>query len=457
MLLKKKRLLMSKIVNEKRSYPRVKTDLKADVLKNTVKLADFSEMGMSFNSLETITNPSVSLQVFFPEGKFELNTNAKLIWERNLNTGGSLYGIEFVDLQEKDQLALRRELIKTQIQGLLSDIKEEDVRNDISYFFLESLIDYISNVIKFTSKLSEEHKYSREAQKELEHLNTQILLKGYSLNLLLSDKAIMKRVKENFRFLVGTWVFKGSILRQAFEKSSVCSGDYMMMESIYTGITHSKSIGEYYDRYFLENSYAVAIKSRKDKLKGMLREFIISNAQKPSLKILSLACGSCREMTELIAEINTKNLLTFTGIDSDEQALDYSMNLFNNFPENIIAQFLKENLMEVNGNEGGFDILSQQDLIYSLGLMDYLSDDSFKGLLEFFYELLRKGGKFIFTHKSQEKTFPALSPDWFCDWKFVPRTKDEVNRLLHQTLTDFSLEIHTDDFGYIYYFTLTKR
>jgi SAM-dependent methyltransferase len=189
----------------------------------------------------------------------------------------------------------------------------------------------------------------------------------------------------------------------------------------------------------------------------MVRAFIKSNAQKPFIKILNLGCGSCREIAELIADIEYKNFLTFTCIDTDEKALTFSKKALKALPVNIKVEFLKKDFRAMIKGGKGAEFLPQHDLMYSVGLMDYLPDDVLKDWLAFFYKALPKGGKFIVTHKNREKTFPAISPDWFCSWKFIPRSKDEVSVLLHKTLTDFSLDITADDFGYIYYFTLTKK
>lgn len=448
---------MAKNLEEKRLYPRVKTNLNADVSKNRVKCVDFSEGGMSFDSTEIISRPSISLQVYFPIRKFALKTKAKLVWERNLYKRGSTYGVKFVGLKEKDKSTLREELIKAQIEGLLNDVKATIIKEHISYFFLESVKDYINEVIRFTSQLPEEGEYSLDTQKELERLNIEILLKGYSLSLLLSDKVIMRKIKENFRSLLGTWLYKSLLLKRAFEKSRGSPGDYMVLEAVYNNCPLSKGLGEYYDRDFLNAPYAVALRLRNDRLREMLHEFIICNAQKPSIKILSLACGSCREIAALIGKSEYKNSINFTCIDGDREALNFSKGLFKKLPANISVDFLKNDLKEMAKVEEGFKILNKQDLIYSTGLIDYLPDRVLKEWLQFFSRGLSKGGKFIVTHQNREKSIPPLSPDWFCDWEFVPRSKDELIVLLRSALADFSLDVTGDDFAYIFYFTLTKK
>lgn len=120
-------------------------------------------------------------------------------------------------------------------------------------------------------------------------------------------------------------------------------------------------------------------------------------------------------------------------------------------------KFYKENVMNLIKNEYASKVLSRQDLIYSIGFIDYLPDRILKKLIYALYQLLQKEGKFILTHKNREKTFPPILPDWFCDWNFVPRNKEELTKLFYDCgISKFLLSLDSDDFNYMFYFTLTK-
>jgi len=449
---------MSKISEEKRVYPRVKTNLEINISKGiSGNSVDLSEGGLSFNSGETISSPVMSLQIHFPDRDREFKTKAKLAWKRNLNEGGSVYGVEFVGLKETQKAVLREELIKSQIRGLLNEVKDSEAKKHIFHFFLKDMLDYVNEVVRLIPHLSKEGEYSLELEKKIDYLNNQILLKGYSLDVLLSDRRIMQRVKDNFRQLIGTWVYKSAIVKRAFDKPRGYPGDYKMLETIYNNKPISKNIGVYFDNNFLKSPYAVAVRIRKDRLRDMLRDFI-ETSKAPSVKILNLACGSSREIAELLPSLNYKNPLIFTCIDWDEEALEFSKKRLQDIPQNVKFNFLKEDILGLIKDEKYIDRLGQQDLVYSIGLIDYLPDRILKRWLQFFCRLLPKGGKFIITHKNREKTFPPLPPEWFCDWKFIPRNKQEVVDLLNNCgINDFSLEIDADNFNYIFYFILTKK
>jgi len=450
---------MVKISEEKRSYPRTKTNLKLNISKNIYgDSIDLSESGLSFSCTETISSPTISLEIRFPDIRPEFATKAKLIWKRDLEGGTSLYGVQLVNLNESQKITLRKELIKAQIDGLLSGIKNHEIKKEISRFFLKDMLEYINEINRFSSRLSKEDQYSEELQKKLELLNTKFLLKGYCLEELLSDKINIQRVKDNFRQLVGAWVYKSAFMKRAFEKPEGYAGDYKILEIIYDNKPISKKIGLYFDNYFLKSPYAVAVRTRKDRLRELLQNYI-NETELNRINILNIDCGSCREIRELLSSLKTRSFITFACLDRDEGALRFSQDmLYGKTPKNVEFKFAKEDIMNLIKNEDSLQLYGKQNLIYSLGLIDYLPDELLKKLIRVLYQLLREGGEIILTHKNKDKTFPPIIPDWLCDWKFVPRNKEEVVKLFYNCgLSKFLLSMESDDFSYIYFFTITKR
>lgn len=351
-----------------------------------------------------------------------------------------------------------KEKIENQISELLNEIKDKKVKQEIFYFFLKDVYNYIEKISKIDFQISKEEKeYSLEIEKELERLNNEILLKGYSLEELIGDKVIMNKVKENFRSLVGAWAYKSLIVKRAFEKPRGYPGDYLMLEIIYNNRTFSEDIGLYFDKYFLNNPYAIAVRYRKDRVCEILKKEI-QQSKSQIIKIFNIACGSCREIRELDIKLFQDKTIIFTCLDWDEEALEFSREKVKYFPVNIKFNFLKEDVMTVIKDTNFLNSFEKQDLVYSIGLIDYLPDRILKRFTQFCYGILQENGKLILTHKNKEKNFSPLPPDWFCDWKFVPRNKEEVISLIHNCgIKNFSLLTEADEFNDIFYFTVIKH
>ena len=449
---------MAQDYEEKRSFPRIKADLKVDIPKSIHTASiDLSENGISINSSEMISSPNISLRVHFPDTNLKME--AKLVWRRNLKTGSSSYGMEFLDLTENQKSELRKELIKTQISPLLNEIEAHDIREQVYDFFLKDILNYVNEVIKLSRDLLKNNDFSEDAEKRLDQLNNQILLKGYYLDELLSDKIIIQKIKEHFRHLVGVWSYKSMIVKRGYEKPRGYPGDYKMLEIVYDNsvISKTKNIGLYFDNYFLKSPYAVAVRIRKDHLREILQRYI-NEAKIKKIDILDIACGSCREIKELLPDLKTDSSVNFSCLDWDEEALQFSRDiLLSARPKNVSFKFIKEDIMNIIKVENTTRLLGVQNLIYSIGLIDYLPDRILKKLINALYWLLPRGGKLVLTHKNKERTFPSIPPDWFCDWKFVSRNKEEVIKLFYNCeISGFTLSSDSDDFGYIHYFTITK-
>ena len=103
----------------------------------------------------------------------------------------------------------------------------------------------------------------------------------------------MKKYKEGFRSLVGHWVYKSKIVKMSLKESSGYSGNYMAMETIYNNQTISDGLGLYYDKYFLNNPYAIAVRNRKGEDEGFINglskedRFSINKYIKPCLWAMS--------------------------------------------------------------------------------------------------------------------------------------------------------------------------
>jgi hypothetical protein len=406
---------------------------------------------------EIIASPTISLDIHFPQDAGQLTAKAKLIWRRDLEGGGSVYGLEFTGLNAAKKEALRKELVRSQIKELLGRLKDAETRENISRFFLKDILDYINAVLALIAKAKKIKGYSPDIEARLEHANNKILLKGYALELLLADDRIREIVKENFRQLTGTWIYTSAIVKKAFTKSGLYPLDHEMLEAIYENKPISKGVGRYFDKSFLKSSYSVALRKRKDRLKEIIVDFV-HERRFGEIKIASIACSSCREIREILPDLHLRSPVAITCLDQ-EAVLDFCRKALSaEAPRNVKFRFLKADLMHIAGDKDIPALPCRQDLIYSMGLANYLPELSLKRLVTALYGLLADGGKLILTHKNREKTFPTILPDWFCGLKSYNRSKDEFSDLIYDCgVPRLSLSSKSDSFGYICYFILTKQ
>ncbi|MCM8773897.1 MAG: PilZ domain-containing protein [Candidatus Omnitrophica bacterium] len=418
---------------------------------------DISEGGLSFYSQEIITTQPLSLQISFPHKKIGLKTKVRLVWEKAFENKPSLYGMEFVSLTKKQQLLLRKELIKNKIHPLVTNIDDNKIKRYLCRFFLKDILEYINEMENILISLRGRRNYSLEMEKEIERLTNRLLLKGYCLELLISEKEGIQKIKDNFRQLVGTWIYKSNIVKWAFDKPYGYPADYKIIELIYENKPISQGIGLYFDNIFLKSPYAVAIRLRKEHLKKLILTFI-EECNLSKINILNFGCGSSREIREILTLLKSQSNIIFTCIDSTD-ALSFSQQaLSSNTYKNISFKFINQSVLDIIKPTYPLDRLGKFNLIYSPALSDYLPNRILKKFIYTLYQLLETNGKLLITHKNREKNFPPLFPDWLCNWEFVLRNKEEIINLIYNCgISNFSLSSESDNFTYIYYFTITKN
>jgi hypothetical protein len=450
---------------------RFPVELKLEDLEKNISISikgeviNLSECGIDVileNPLDGSPILSLSMESKFPVLKG--NIPIELVWSApKIKERKFLYGFRFLKLDSEQLLKLRGLLylkdnfIIDQVDHITKLISEPPIREKARKFFANDLKNYLRGLLNLEKEVYQKGPTQR-GQNKLNRLNDEILEKGDELERIVGNSIILREIKRRFRLLIGGFAYQSLIVKRANDKPLGYPGDYELLETIYDDRFLSERIGLYFDRSFLDNSYSVAVRNRKDKMKVILGEFISSSSQ-PILEILNLACGSCREIKELLSTVVFhKNRIVFKCVDQDEAALEFAKRSLGELPENIEIEFLKENILEIINRSSYYsNLIGKQDLIYSIGLADYLPDRILKKLVHFCFELLHPGGRLIITHKDVDKYKP-LHPDWFCDWTFIPRNKEKLSILVKNSgIDNSSTTIETDDSQIIIFLTICKH
>jgi len=282
----------------------------------------------------------------------------------------------------------------------------------------------------------------------------EILNKGDELELLINDNDLIKKIKHTFRHLGARFALESDFVKHAFLKPHGYAGDFNIIETVYDNNVTSPGLGYCVDKIFQQDGYARAVRSRKELMKKYLVDFI----KKPGtsdLNILNIACGSCREIREMFKEFifDSEKKVNFTMIDQDKDALNFSKDHLSGSSDIAAYNFLAHSVYDyVKDPDKYREILEGQDLVYSIGLADYLPDDALKSLIRFAYSLLKPGGRLVFAHKDS-KNYKPLAPDWWCDWTFYLRNEPEVVDLVQNSgISNFSIKTERENATNIIFF-----
>ncbi|HUI65577.1 MAG TPA: class I SAM-dependent methyltransferase family protein, partial [Bacteroidota bacterium] len=212
-----------------------------------------------------------------------------------------------------------------------------------------------------------------------------------------------------------------------YSKPRGYAGDYLAIHKIYDNVPGGTGrLGPLVDRMFLETPPSLAVRNRRT----LLAKEIVStvNAKKEGpVNVMCMASGPATEVFDAFKMLDDKSRLRATLMDIDLQSLAFvdeirtkqkltsNINLVN---ENLIALYLGRSKTKVE----------PQDLIYSIGLIDYLNDKLVGKLLQYVYENLAPQGRVIlgnFHPRNPAKEFM----DYVLEWNLIHRTEEDMNRL----------------------------
>ncbi len=335
-------------------------------------------------------------------------------------------GARFTKISDEAKTHIRLEFVRSKMNSFFHETRDAVLDSKIKRFFLSDVFQHVSELTQLSEEIAARHitAYSDEGYKRFSASVDHILDEGKVLEKSIDQKIVVNKLKDAFREIIAHWIYQGEIVKRAFEQPRGYPGDYFTLEKIYDNQPRSQAIGFYSDRYFLDNEYAVAVRGRKTKIQEILDD-AITHSDYDKVNILDIACGPSREVRELLIKNKYGDKkICLNLLDHDEEALSFSDK---NLPhlKNVSYRFIKENVLELGKSKEWKNELRDQDIIYSIGLADYLPDRVLKKMIEFCSSILREDGRFILTHKDIEQCDPA-APDWFCRWKFHPRTEKEV-------------------------------
>ena len=347
------------------------------------------------------------------------------------------------------------------IDRLLETISDESKREAVKIFWKNDVVEYFLLWHKLGEDLTAGTISEDEASEKIIKATDETLHKGDKLEEYLNDKDLIKKIKNIFRITGAPYGLKSKAVEHALFKPGGYPGDYELLEFIYNNVPTSEHLGYCADRTFLADGYARAVIARKDLMKETLKKYLKSkeNSDQP-VEILNIACGASRDLREMFQEesFNFKSEIKFTLIDKATDALNFSREQLTGIHKNVSFNFLNHSVYDyLKKPENYFEILKNKDLVYSIGLADYIPAEPLKAQTKFFFDLLKPGGLLIIAHKDS-KNYHPLTPDWWADWTFHLRNEDEVVDIIKTSgINNYSLKVEREKKTNIIFFLIIEK
>lgn len=264
---------------------------------------------------------------------------------------------------------------------------------------------------------------------------------------LRSDPQRLKEVQDRFRGEIAPWFDRSWFMQRAKVKPRGYPGDYETLTGIYDGLPKSVGIGGYLDLFFLGTILGRAVPARI----RAARAFLIAElARRGTATAVNVACGPCREYTEDWKPAHPGNFLRVACIDSDRQALDFvEARLAAAPPEGVEVQCVSYNALRMGSAKANVAKFGRPDILYSVGLCDYIPDKFMIPMLRGWRETVADGGVVYVAFKDSRR-YPTEEYQWLVDWFFLQRTEEDCRRLFAEAGYDVDgMEMTRDATGAI--------
>lgn len=261
--------------------------------------------------------------------------------------------------------------------------------------------------------------------------------------LLAGEERELAEVRHRFQDAIRPWFEQSAFMRHALAKPRGYAGDYEMLIAIYEGQPRSRGLGGYLDLYFLQTELGRAVPAR---LRGV-KQFLLEEARRRGgeISVLDIACGPAREFYEDFV-LPEGCRMTVTLVDHDDAALDYvRTHVAPRAPHNLTLEFVKHNALRMMSASSNRRVFGTPDIIYSVGLCDYIPDAIMIRLLKGWRETLAAGGVIYVAFKDCER-YNSAPYQWLVDWHFFQRTEADCRRLFAEAGYDMGqMEMVRDD------------
>jgi len=245
---------------------------------------------------------------------------------------------------------------------------------------------------------------------------------------VMGEREVRDAVKEFTELVITPELRGGAIWDRSYAKPMGYPGDFGIMNQVYDWQrVGSEAYSMLLHRVGLE--VAECIKTRMERVRHEIGNVIGSTSGRTA-RILSLGCGSAREVETWLARSRSAPRAEFTLIDQEQLALDYAYRAA--YPHIVKSEersrlnCLHISFTDLLRGNGEMKQMPPQDFIYSVGLIDYLTDRRATGLVRRLFELLVPGGLLIVGNMSDMPLSNLWPMEFICDWSLHYRDERQM-------------------------------
>jgi extracellular factor (EF) 3-hydroxypalmitic acid methyl ester biosynthesis protein len=246
---------------------------------------------------------------------------------------------------------------------------------------------------------------------------------------VVADREMLEATKSFTEVVLTPEMRHGAIFDRSYAKPLGYPGDYEVMNQVYDW----ERCGDTVYRMLLHRiglEVAECIKTRMEMVRGQIANVVREKGDSRAARIMSLGSGPAREVELFLAGGLKNRRAEFTLIDQEQAALSYAVE--KTYPHVLNAkglarvQCLNVSFTDILRGSGSLASLPPQDLIYSVGLIDYLADRRVSALVRRLYDTLAPAGLLILGNMNETALSNLWPMEFITDWTLYYRTEAQM-------------------------------
>jgi extracellular factor (EF) 3-hydroxypalmitic acid methyl ester biosynthesis protein len=275
---------------------------------------------------------------------------------------------------------------------------------------------------------------------------------------IMKDEETLKATKTLTTLVITPEFVEGPVIRRSYEKPLGYPGDYEVMNIIYRWRYEGKTMfGQLLHRLGLDVAECIAM--RMVMMQQTIAQVLAESPGGQAVHVTNIACGPAQEVVNCLKIPALPAPVRFTLIDQDADALSHAYQ--HTYPEVVrhqgraTIQCLHVSFSQLMRAGRLFRRMPGQQLIYTVGLLDYLSTVRARALIADLYRQLADGGMLVVGNMRDTPTGILWPLEFICDWSLIYRTEEEMHELA-AGLDAASVEVRPDPTGRVFMLFIRK-
>jgi extracellular factor (EF) 3-hydroxypalmitic acid methyl ester biosynthesis protein len=246
---------------------------------------------------------------------------------------------------------------------------------------------------------------------------------------VLDDREALAATKSYTETVLTPEFRQGAVLDRSYAKPLGYPGDFEVMNQIYDWERRGDSVYQMLmHRIGLE--VGEFVRTRMEMVRQSIATTVRDKGNLQASRIMSLGSGPAREVELFLSAGLTKRKAEFTLIDQETKALSYAVERTYSHVLNsrglARVQCLNVSFTDILRGGGSLAMVAPQDMIYCVGLIDYLADKRAVSLVRRLYEMLGAGGLLIVGNMNDTRVSGIWPLEFLLDWTLYYRTEAQM-------------------------------